>query len=220
MREEIYELAKKYNFLKYATFKGFKTNKQIGAKSVFNNIQKVLVVILTIIILIVLGLLIKFNVPKTIIAIGFLFLIYILLTVGDSIVDIKVKNNEKKIFIKKIFKKYEINFEDIQKIYLATSDSLKGIKAKIRIIYKKENKDYNLSIETGFLKTKDIKNFISQIEIEENEKDITKSKNKDKDKKSILEQYKQISVDETVFSSLDLFILICIGIVILIDIAI
>jgi hypothetical protein len=135
--------------------------------------------------------------------------IYCFVSILESLIKINVNVKEKKLIIKKLLKQYEISFEDIEKIYLTASPTLKGIKSKIRVLYKENKKEKNLGIETLLFKTKDIKNFINQLEIEQ----LVGEENKGKfDKKS--------NVDETILSNFDLAILLIMGITILIDFAI
>lgn len=209
MREEIYELAEKNQKLKYKKFLGFKTDKNLGIKYSFYKQQKILLSVLLILVIIGVVTLIKLNIPIAIPIIISCFLAYIVLTLFDSVVEIKVNIKESKIIIKKVFRKYKINFNDIEKIYLVASPNLKGIKSKIRIAYKSKNKSKNLSIETLLLKLKDIKHFINQIEIEELSK---------KEKNGKFEG--ECNVDDTIISPLDLTILLLIGIIFLIDFAI
>ena len=84
------------------------------------------------------------------------------------------------------------------------------VNGKVKMEQKEENKkEKNLGIETLLFKTKDIKNFINQLEIEQ----LVGEENKGKfDKKS--------NVDETILSNFDLAILLIMGITILIDFAI
>lgn len=209
MREEIYELAEKNQKLKYKKFIKFKTEKNFGIKYNFYAQQKILLIVLFILIICGIIGLIKLNIPIAIPIIISCILAYILLTLIDSMIEIKVNVKENKIIIKKIFKKYKIDFKDIQKIYLVASPNLKGIKSKIRIAYNYKNKNKNLSIETLLLKIKDIKHFINQIEIEELNK---------KEKNGKFEG--ECNVDDTIISPLDLTVLIIIGIIFLIDFAI
>lgn len=201
MREEIFKLAQKNEELKCRKFIGFKTDKNFGIKYNFYKNQKILICVLSLIIILLIFALIKFKSPVVFPIIITCVLIYIIFTLIDSIIEIKVNVKENKIIIKKILKKYVIDFKDIENIYLVASPNLKGIKSKIRILYNNSNKAKNLSLETFLLKTKDIKHFISQINCSEN----------------IESKEKQANIDDTIISSLDLTTIVVLGIIILID---
>ena len=209
MREEIYELSKKYEKLKFKEFRGFKTEKNFGLKGNLQKIQAICFFIILLIILSISILLFKIKVPIIFPILLIYMVIYCFVSILESLIKINVNVKEKKLIIKKLLKQYEISFEDIEKIYLTASPTLKGIKSKIRVLYKENKKEKNLGIETLLFKTKDIKNFINQLEIEQ----LVGEENKGKyDKKS--------NVDETILSNFDLAILLIMGITILIDFAI
>lgn len=203
MREEFVELSKKYKKLKYKNFIGFKKNLEL--KNGFKNVIKIPSIILFLVFIGIEVLFVKF-LPWIFPTLLGILIVYLIALMFSCMVEIKVEKD--KILIKKFIFKKVIEKENINRIYLTTSKnkSLGGIRAKIKIDYKTKRGTDFYSIDTMFLKCKDVENLLKIIDIEPLSKEEQKG-NFDETR----------FVDVTLIEAVDYFFLIPIGLCILVN---
>ena len=133
MREEFVELKNEFKKLQYKKFTGFV--KETEANSNVSKIRKTPAV-LAFIIFIAIEIIFVLFLPWIFYSLLGIFIVYLVALMFSCMVKIKVQN--KKLFVKKFLFKKEFEEKDIEKIYLVTSknEALGGIRAKIKIIYK------------------------------------------------------------------------------------
>lgn len=203
MREEFVELSKKYKKLKYKNFIGFKKNIEI--KNGFRKVIKLPALFLFLIFIGIEVLFIKF-LPWIFPTLFGILIVYLIALMFACMVEIKVEKD--KILIKKFIFRKVIEKENINRIYLATSKnkSLGGIRAKIKIEYKTKRGTDFYSVDTMFLQSKNVEDFLKIIDIEP----LSKEEQKGKFDESKF-------VDVTLIETVDYFFLIPIGICILVN---
>lgn len=203
MREEFVELSKKYKKMKYKNFIGFKKNIEI--KNGFRKVIKLPALFLFLIFIGIEVLFIKF-LPWIFPTLFGILIVYLIALMFACMVEIKVEKD--KILIKKFIFRKVIEKENINRIYLATSKnkSLGGIRAKIKIEYKTKRGTDFYSVDTMFLQSKNVEDFLKIIDIEP----LSKEEQKGKFDESKF-------VDVTLIETVDYFFLIPIGICILVN---
>ena len=204
MREEFVELKNEFKKLQYKKFTGFV--KETEATSNVSKIRKTPAV-LAFIIFIVIEIIFVLFLPWIFYSLLGIFIVYLVALMFSCMVKIKVQN--KKLFVKKFLFKKEFEEKDIEKIYLVTSknEALGGIRAKIKIIYKTKRGSSIYSLDTMFLTYDQVKKFLKTISVEE----LTeKEKNGEFNEKNVF-------IDNSLLEFIDFVFLIPMCILVMID---
>lgn len=204
MREEFVELKNEFKRLQYKKFTGFVKETEVNS-----NISKIrkTPAVLAFLVFIVLEIVFILFLPWIFYSLLGILIVYLVALMCSCMVKIKVQN--KKLFVKKFLFKKEFEEKDIEKIYLVTSkkEALGGIRAKIKIIYKTKKGSSIYSLDTMFLTYDQVEKFLKTIGVEE----LTeKEKNGEFDEKNVF-------IDNSLLEFVDFVFLIPMCILVMID---
>lgn len=204
MREEFVELKNEFKKLQYKKFTGFVKETEVNS-----NVSKIrkTPAVLAFLVFIALEIVFVFFLPWIFYSLLGIFIVYLVALMFSCMVKIKVQN--KKLFVKKFIFKKEFEEKDIEKIYLVTSkkEALGGIRAKIKIIYKTKKGSSIYSLDTMFLTYDQVEKFLKTIGVEE----LTeKEKNGEFDEKNVF-------IDNSLLEFVDFVFLIPMCILVMID---